>query len=410
MIPAQPGRASRSVRALVIGAGPAGACAASVLARELGEGSTLLVERAPWPRAKACGCCLGAAGVRLLIDHAMATEGGLDGAAQLWGVEVRCGGHGARVKHAGGIAIARERLDAMLVGRAIEQGVSFVDATSARAIGRDGTRWLVKLTTGAESRICECELLLVADGLGGSSLVGVPGIGVRIARDAWMGVSTIVSSERVHADALGETGYVRMHVGRGGYVGTVRLNDHEIAIAAALDPGAIKELRDPRALMERIVVSASGVSLYAGGPERSEERVIGSGLLTRRRSRIAMPGLLVVGDSAGYVEPFTGEGMTWAIASGIRAAELGADALRRGTMLGLEERWTREHGALVRHRQWACRGVRWLAHRPACVSGVLWSVSRSGFADRGAALVARSIGSAYGHEPGSVVVRTEVTP
>lgn len=410
MSPGDSGMNSRRIRALVIGAGPAGACAASVLARELGPGSTALVERAAWPRAKVCGCCLGAAGVQLLIDHEMAIESGLAQGARLVGVEVRCRGQGARVRHAGGIAIARDRLDAMLVGRAMEQGAAFLDATSARALGHDGTRWRVELRTGAESDICECELLLVADGLGGSSLVGVEGMGVRVARDAWMGVSTIVGSGRVCDDAMGEIGYVRMYVGKGGYVGTVRLRDGEIAIAAALDPSEARGNGGPRALMERIVVSTGVASLYTSGPERPEERLMGSGLLTRRRARIAMQGLLVIGDSAGYVEPFTGEGMTWAIASGVRAAELGAHALRRGTMNNLAEQWTREHERLVRRRQRTCRGVRWLVHHPACVSGVLGSMARSGLADRAATLVARAIGSAYGQVPGEVVVRTGVTP
>jgi flavin-dependent dehydrogenase len=37
--------------------------------------------------------------------------------------------------------------------------------------------------------------------------------------------------------------------------------------------------------------------------------------LTRRTPRPAGHRVLVVGDAAGYVEPFTGEGMAWALAT-----------------------------------------------------------------------------------------------
>ena len=47
--------------AVVIGAGPAGSVAASLLART--GRRTLLVERATFPRTKVCGGCLAPAGV-----------------------------------------------------------------------------------------------------------------------------------------------------------------------------------------------------------------------------------------------------------------------------------------------------------------------------------------------------------
>jgi 2-polyprenyl-6-methoxyphenol hydroxylase-like FAD-dependent oxidoreductase len=44
----------------------------------------------------------------------------------------------------------------------------------------------------------------------------------------------------------------------------------------------------------------------------------GTELLSREYGKNAAHRLFAIGDAAGYVEPFTGEGMAWAIASAIR--------------------------------------------------------------------------------------------
>lgn len=53
----------------------------------------------------------------------------------------------------------------------------------------------------------------------------------------------------------------------------------------------------------------------------------GTPALTRRRTRISEERVFVLGDAAGYVEPFTGEGMAWALASGAAVAPLAARAV-----------------------------------------------------------------------------------
>jgi flavin-dependent dehydrogenase len=51
--------------------------------------------------------------------------------------------------------------------------------------------------------------------------------------------------------------------------------------------------------------------------------------LTRSRRRLAHHRLFVVGDSAGYVEPFTGEGVSWAIQAAVLLSSHVLDALER---------------------------------------------------------------------------------
>ena len=65
-----------------------------------------------------------------------------------------------------------------------------------------------------------------------------------------------------------------------------------------------------------------------------------------RRARVAGRGrLIAVGDAAGYVEPFTGEGITWALQTGIAAADhLATDG---GSRESTGDRWRDRYRELM---------------------------------------------------------------
>jgi flavin-dependent dehydrogenase len=76
---------------------------------------------------------------------------------------------------------------------------------------------------------------------------------------------------------------------------------------------------------------------------------------------------LVLGDAAGYVEPFTGEGMAWALTAGAAAAPLVLAGLE-GWSPALERRWQRELRRRIGHRQRLCRGLALLLRQPAATA------------------------------------------
>lgn len=391
----------RDARALVIGAGPAGAAAACVLARAIGEGNSFHVERSAWPRPKACGCCLGPAGVNMLGALGLAVDARLGG-EPLHEIDFLCTNARARVRHEGGMAIARDRLDSALVDHAVASGATFVPETSARVLRREGDRWMVRLTTrGHEPVERAFSLVIVADGIGGTSLDDIQGLDgtadmkPRIARNAWMGVSTVIDPDAAGFQDMPEPGLVRMHVGHGGYVGLVRVSGGRVAVGAALDPETSRACGGPSILIAMIMESCGQGPLALPPAQDAGSRLLGTGLLTRRRDRIALPGLMVIGDAAGYVEPFTGEGMTWAIASGVRAAEVGARALESNALEELAASWNREQRRLVRRRQRTCAVVRWMVHRPALVARTLDLMDRFAIVSRVGEATARATGAGY---------------
>jgi flavin-dependent dehydrogenase len=71
---------------------------------------------------------------------------------------------------------------------------------------------------------------------------------------------------------------------------------------------------------------------------------------------VAGPRWFAVGDAAGYVEPFTGEGMAWAVAGAVAVAPLAARGVASWDNRLVAE-WSAAHRRLIGNRQFACRVV-----------------------------------------------------
>jgi flavin-dependent dehydrogenase len=87
-------------------------------------------------------------------------------------------------------------------------------------------------------------------------------------------------------------------------------------------------------------------------PAWSKAHWLGTPALSRRTLPLADRNLFLVGDAAGYVEPFTGEGMTWAMRAAVEVAPFvehklaGNDVFQAWTERGVrrfaqQSRWCR---------------------------------------------------------------------
>jgi len=92
----------------------------------------------------------------------------------------------------------------------------------------------------------------------------------------------------------------------------------------------------------------------------------GTPLLTRSATTIAAHRFLVLGDAAGYVEPFTGEGMAWALASGRAIAPIACDSVLDFNEV-TQARWERLYRDVITRRQVVCRLISMGLRRPALV-------------------------------------------
>lgn len=345
---------------LVVGAGPAGS-AAACRAATLGL-RTLLVDRAAFPRGKVCGGCLSPLGLAAVDRLGLGSEvRGMGAALRTLALTAR--GRTSHLPLRGGIAISRESLDTMLLHHAARCGAVVLESTVAMLAANERSHAIVLLRRGGEATRVRAARVLVADGLSGSFLpkdgTWAPEITPR---------SRIGLGARLEASGAGRTladGVISMHCARGGYVGMVRLGDGAIDLAAAIDPEVLRLSESPAHAVNALLREANADV----EPIHADTVFRGTGLLTRRR-RAADGAVLVAGDAASYVEPFTGEGMSWALTSGIAAAEFVAVG-------GASGAWAAQCASLVARRQRGCRLVSLALRSPrlvgmACLALAFW--------------------------------------
>ncbi len=338
--------------AVVIGAGPAGAVAARELARR--GCSVLLVDKSHFPRPKVCGCCVnGAAGEslrRLGLSHVLANG------VQLRDVRIGAGRHAASVKLPGGVSLSREAFDAALVCEAVKCGVQLREGVTAK-LGEPnaGTR---EVFVGQES--VRAKVVVVASGLSGND--AMPEAGSRI------GAGVVVAADLV--PPFFGPGTIFMATGRGGYVGLVRVEDGRLDVAAAFDVAFVKA-QGGLGLAAEAVLGEVGWPRVLGLAELPWK---GTPALTRRAKALAGERWFAIGDAAGYVEPFTGEGMAWAIASAATIAPIAARAVQHWDDAH-RRAWESAHHRVIGQRQRVCWVVSRVLRSPTLTTAVVRTLS-----------------------------------
>jgi flavin-dependent dehydrogenase len=376
-------RGACSARAIVVGAGPAGTFAAWRLAR-LGWRTTL-VERAVVGRPKCCGHCLNPRVATLLRRHGL-LEGvtalargrtsrlrvlaaGEDGAPPLIEVDL----HPHEAAAGVGWLVPRDRLDAHLWQVAIAAGVEARRPASARleSIGSAEAPAIVAIDDGGGTERIEADLVVAADGLGSgiARSAGLAGRGAAGRKFGFAGTLRFVGRSPVlPMDAI------TMVVGGGGYLGVVRAEGERWHAAGLVD--ARGDLpRSPREATRTLLAAwpDAGVVL---------DEVLAAGPMPWRPAAATRGRVALVGDAAGYAEPFTGEGMAWAFES----AEVLADAAGEGGWDGASAmRYRRAHARSIHARQRRCRALACVLERPrlfrfACAAARAIPALAAGFA------------------------------
>lgn len=301
---------------LIVGAGPAGSIAATVLAR--GGASVALLDKATFPRDKACGDLVGPRGVQALGDLGVAVPGGLPVGDM---VVVGPSGHLVRLPCAPGltypghgIAVPRSEFDAALRQGAIAAGA--VPFTGRAVDALDGGGGLGGFDLGDGRRI-RAHVVIGADGA--TSRVGEAagmidrrkvmwGFAVRTYLDQPVGAPHIVFWEPRPWQALPGYGWVFPGPGATANVGL------GVGTLADRSAGATAMQRMP-AFLDHL----RGLGLIGpGAPGRRLGGWLKMGIVGTRPARRRV---LLVGDAAGLVNPLQGEGISQAITSGRAAAE-----------------------------------------------------------------------------------------
>ncbi len=303
---------------LVVGAGPAGSAVASALARDGRD--VVVVERRRHPRPKACAEYasprITEELARLGLGHAWRTAAvPLDGMEVIRGADrVRIGYRDRRgPRHAWGLD--RRAFDATLAAHAVAAGARLLDLTSLERLERDGERVTGGVLRTADERIA----------VRSRWVIGADGARSSVSRALGVDRPTLPRRLGLVAHYAGHpalTDHGEMHVGSGWYVGLAPTPGGELNVGMALP------LTGSGTAATRFAGAIAGIPAVAArldGLHRLTP-IRGMGPIGHRVTRTAGDGWLLVGDAAGFIDPFTGEGIFRAL----RSARAAAEALRPG--------------------------------------------------------------------------------
>ena len=347
---------------VVVGAGPAGALAALGLARQ--GVPVLLVERRPFPRWKVCGACLSGQALAALTEAGQGPLLDQLGARPLRSVRLGLQGAAAELALPAGRVLSRMALDQGLVEAAVAAGATLVPEAMAQLGPADPGARAVQLRRGRESSTVQAQVVLVAAGLAHRAPRQLPEAATDVKAGSRVGAGCLLPisphAPRDPALAAYSDGRLHMAIGRHGYVGVVRLEDGSLNIAAAFDRTALAAGGGPAAGAARVLSEAGFEPL----PALATAPWQATAGLTRSSRPLAGDRYLLLGDAAGYVEPFTGEGMGWALMAALSSTPLALAALNNGWDDQLARDWSRSQAALMASRQRLCRALATLLRHP----------------------------------------------
>jgi geranylgeranyl reductase family protein len=331
----------------IVGAGPAGSTCAAFCAKA--GLRAVLIEREKFPREKVCGDCLNPSCWPVLERLEIARRVRDLAHARLECVEfIAINGQKVIVDlpRDQEIAIKRSLFDQLLVTRARELGAEIREETTVTALARN-SEWKIN------SNSCETLSALI--------LAGADGRNSTVARLC----NFLPRSERerialqTHVPLPRDFGKrVVLQLLAGGYSGQSPVDDAELNVCLVARPQGIGALK-------------SWATKQFGISSDHAWRTITP--LTRAPISPAHESLFFIGDAARVVEPFTGEGIYYALRSGELAANTIVKLIRgedRRSTLGA---FAQQYAAMYRRRLWINHFARRAVTSPRLGSLVLYA-------------------------------------
>ena len=319
---------------VVVGGGPAGSVTAMLLARQGFE--VTLLERQDFPRHKPCGDCLSPGANPVLKRLGVWEDVQRSAPAELRGWRLVAPGGTSFTTHFGeiiegcesGIAISRDRFDAVLLDHARKAGVTIRHGCHVTNVTRanDGSVTGVAFQQDGQRGSIAARLTIGADGLRSviarrlnaharrpqlrkasfTMHVELPSAGdlgeMRILSDACLGIAPVTRSarERIHN--------VTLVLNRGSY-------NHRAGVHQIVSHG-----------LRRFGLDSVAV-----------DHVLTSGPFDWPTRRTIFNGAALVGDAAGYYDPFTGQGIYQALVTGEMLAYSAGTALRKSGQVSAKD-------------------------------------------------------------------------
>jgi menaquinone-9 beta-reductase len=318
----------------IVGGGPAGSSCAAFCARA--GLHTLVLEREKFPREKVCGDCLNPSCWAVLNQLDLADRTRALPHAKLERAEfIAIDGHRVITDLPSSdqceFAIKRSFFDELLLKRACELDAQIREETTVTAL-TNSSRWRIETASGENFA---AKMLVGADGRN-STVARLCNLLPRPERERIALQSHVPLPDNFRNRVV-------LQLFPQGYVGLSPVNDGELNVCLVAKPGNINALKTWAT--KRFAVSSDHAW-----------RTITP--LTRAAIPPTHENLFLIGDAARVIEPFTGEGIFYAMRSGQLAANAIARIIRGEDRQRAMRKFGRAYTEMYRGRLWINRLAR----------------------------------------------------
>jgi geranylgeranyl reductase family protein len=320
---------------VVVGGGPAGAAAAARLAAQ--GFTTIVVDRAAFPRDKACGDFVGPAALAELADLGASLTRAFAATNRIGECALHVNGDRLGVlaiPQVGGLpaygrVIPRKHLDAWVLDAARRAGATVLEGRKVTAIERAPDAVTIRGHSAAGRWQLRSRLLVGADG--SNSMVARTLRGTVPPRQ-----DRIVAVRAYFDDVGGPVGRADIYVGAGSFPGYAwlfpcggGLANVGVGTVVSTYPQTGRNLRE--LLLALIAEDAAARHRLCGA--RIRGKILGCPLTTYN-PWLPLVGdrIMLLGDAAGLINPLNGEGIQYALHSARWAADVALDCLPSGRL------------------------------------------------------------------------------
>ena len=310
----------------IVGAGPAGS---SLAIRLAGKGFTVtLIEREKFPRHKLCGEfispeCLSHFADLGVLDKMIAAGGDRVSETSFYAP----GGKSVTIPSSffsGGnaLSLSRAEMDLRLMERAKETGVEVLENAAVTELLFDGEK-----IKGVRARLGLAESVsinadVVVDATGRTAVLSRL-LAKSIARNAEVSVKPGFVGFKAHLRNVNlQTGRCEIYAFRGGYGGITHIEDDKVNLCFLIKADIVRNFKgNADEIVRRIVMRNVRAAKALADSELAAEWLAVAVSGFGRKQLSPAPGLFTVGDSAAFIDPFTGSGMLLALESSELLAE-----------------------------------------------------------------------------------------
>jgi flavin-dependent dehydrogenase len=263
-----------------------------------------------------------------------------------------------------GLGLRRFDLDHVLLERANSLGVTVLDGWKPKELERQPNGWILKDDKSD-----------VYGELGASMLIGADGRNSWVAHHLGLADPAAMQGRSVGFQfrlkcANRATGKVEIHLFPGGYAGVVGLAGDAVTLGLAIEKHRLLDGRPDQSLLESILPQNPWLKEILRSGSVSEMRSTYPVYFPPRRTY--GDGVLLVGDAARVNEPVTGEGIYFALKSGVFAAKTVDEGFQMSDFSAARLRsYERNCRSAFRARRAINALIRWLIYRPALLSRVI---------------------------------------